>query len=243
MKKLTKVACAAAVFGAGAASAGVMPDDAAVVIDTFDGALQTTAAFGGASSVSAAAPEALGGFRDLTAVTGAGGIATAAVNSSGFGLLQAGSLNSASNIYVTWDGASVVGNNPANVNTLGLGGIDLGVKGLFLDPVVAGEFPGINPSITGTRSAEFTIWDTLGGVSTASQLLSSPNFGYFQFDSFTGNADFSSAGAIQLRLFDTAATGWSSQFEFATAVPVPAPLALMGAGLIGIGFMRRKLAG
>jgi hypothetical protein len=192
--------------------------------------------------------ESIGGYRDLFIQTNDainfndnGEVAVV----SDRGQMQiSNSGNSTINVAVTWDGQD----NSADVNTTGLGGIDLTDGGL-------NSSFGLN--LLGTDhdvNMEIKLWDMSGGqgsVSTAfDPALAGQQF-FLDFDGLNSTVDLANIGAIQLLISGPQA--YDLQFNFlqsagappttpvpGTAVSAPATLTLVGFGLLGIGLTRNK---
>ncbi len=250
MRKLTQgIVAVAALMAASVASAGVYPGDVFQAIDNFD---QTGAIVGGTQNVGGPnnsivngynaspgyaqyqASGALGGYRDVT-VLNTGGQGTASVNQVGLGYLRAANTFGTTDVYLTWDGSTPVGATPAGLSHTGLGGVDLGTVGIVIG-LVGGNLP------LGT-SAQLTIWNS-GTAYSATNSLTGAGLQYFSFDQF-GLADFANVGAVQLHIFGpsspTGLNPWGIQADYIDAVPAPAPLALMGLGLMAMGWVRKRL--
>jgi hypothetical protein len=90
-----------------------------------------------------------------------------------------------------------------------------------------------------------SIWNYGGSSFSATHTLGAPEFSYFRFDEFGPGLDPSNVGAIQLNIASTGNPqgAYNARFDFVTAVPVPAPLALIGLGLIGLGLLRKRISG
>lgn len=139
-----------------------------------------------------------------------------------------------------WDGND---GNPT-LDTFGLGGIDLTDGG-------ASNSIEIGIAEEDATPALFTIevYDLSGGVSTASAPgvpgagTVDPASVFLLFSAFSGNADFTNVGAIQLFVEDVLVNGIDLHLDFirsAEAVPLPAAIWLFASALFGIGAFRRR---
>lgn len=161
LKKTLVTAASAAMFTLGTAA------HAGVVIDLFDDSPQqvvaTTSLFGPSNS-QFYNPSTLGEYRDayIKRVAG-GGSSYAAIGKDDDGVNTLTVNNGSgvtSEVYITWDGASVVGSNPSNVNKTGLGAdLTYGGADAFLANVLRADL-GFEYAIT--------IWDMDGDVSKLS---------------------------------------------------------------------------
>lgn len=139
--------------------------------------------------------------------------------------------------------------------------IDLGPAGLFLDTSVASGFP-----FTPDAGAALTGFTTVSGDSVGSTLLTMVFTDFDPGDSFTFftdvddgsgsgivtgaefagtllNVEFDGSIPLTLRSAAYAETGeFEAVAEIASSVPEPTTIALMGLGLAGLGFRRRKQA-
>ncbi len=146
-----------------------------ITIDSFDTPQEVGEL--GASQVAENGGIILGGFRDLSG--------NASINnsvSSGSGLM-------------TWDGDD----SPFTVDTTGLGGLDLTQDGEATDfevEILLSDLSGMQLTLN--------VFDMNSNVSTLSRVFNSailtPTTELFSFTTFTGTADFTNIGAIQLRV-------------------------------------------
>jgi hypothetical protein len=95
-----------------------------------------------------------------------------------------------------------------------------------------------------STQVQMTVTDALLGTSTTGFV----NFGgagifYRSFVNFAGSADFTQITSIRIDL--TGTTAWDAAFDALSveSVPEPATLTLLGAGLMGIGTLRKKRNG
>lgn len=280
--KHTKKALAAALAGlfamGSAAHANVVVD---LFVDPVGGAQQVTTQVIGAANADFnqtgpfAVSQVIGGYRDMwiekvsdaSPPTNLG----AATMTAGFGVLSVDNATGVtSRAAVTWDGSNVVGNDPTNVNTAGLGGIDLtagGAADRFLTDVLSADLG---------FDYEIQVWDMNGNTSTlAAQVqfaVASPVdadylFTWFNLASNTycdgvapfgfcnpltqleftitrpgAAVDFTNIGAMQLRLSDLTLAAADFSIGSVRTVPEPTGLALLGAGLLAAVARRRKKA-
>jgi hypothetical protein len=231
-----KTGLLATVFVAGAAAAP------ALTIDTFDAEQSvgsaTTSTPDGANSVSGAS--ILGGTRDMTAtsdVTRAFPATTGIV--TGSVLDFSNDVGSTGSVTVVYDGDS----DPTTLDTAGLGGVDFtdgGVATAFAFDILSVDLPGLE--------FHLTVYDTGSGVSSLVATLpsaipaASPERVRLEFADFTGTADFTDVGAFKFTLTGTAAIDATIDLvgTVPPAVPVPAALPLMLAGIGGMAMLGRR---
>lgn len=196
------------------------------------------------STVTGAATSIIGTERSATIVRDAGADpATLAFNSGGTGTMSiANGTGGLSTSIVTWDGVGIAG-----LGDPGLGGIDLTVGGTqdaFDLRIVANDF---------AAQVVLSVFDTAGNLSDLEQFSpggipgpSSTPF-LFEFADFvpgigTGT-DFTSIASISLTVITTLnATDIEMDFLGTTTTQVSEPetLLILGLGLAGLGFARRR---
>jgi hypothetical protein len=195
------------------------------------------------------AGESIGGYRDLFIQTDQAisfnDKGEAAVVSNEGQVQISNSGNSSINVAITWDGQD----NSANVNTTGLGGVDLTDGGL-------NSSLGLNLLRTDHDvNLEIKLWDMSGAQGSVTTIFSSALTDqqvFLGFDGISSPVDLANIGAIQLLISGPEA--YDLQFNFlqsasappspapGTAVSAPATLTLVGFGLIGMGLSRKKRA-
>lgn len=232
-------------FLAAALLAGVLtaPASAAVlIIDDFStdqGPLTVAPPLSSTDSSSATGGGIIGSSRDLVLSTDDPGPSALGsfVQASG-GIIQlADNSQFQSNLLMQWDGND---NDPGTLDTLGLGGADL-------------TFDGNNAIEIGLAyddlpaTLEMTIYSMDGGVSSvvfpSTGLILTDLAIYLPFASFTGDADFSNVGAIEL-LVSSPLNGLDIAFDYVQTgiapVPVPAGMWLFGSALLGLTLTSRR---
>jgi hypothetical protein len=165
---------------------------ATLLIDNFDDEQRVEDAPGIANQAGPSA-NIMGGYRDLLAESDAlqaGATELGALN----GFLE---FNNDTQVtgrgWVTYDGANFVGNDPLNVDTAGLGGIDFfdGAGAGFLFDIVAVDLPGI--------FIEIRAWDIFNNMVTYAESL--PDGGgnpFVPLAAFSGGPiDWNQIGALQ----------------------------------------------
>jgi len=228
MKKLLPVSSVLLAGMLGASSAH------ALLIDTFDDATDMVTSFSNPGPSTSASGEAIGGFRtlEITDSNPPGGEGTT-LSANGIGTpgrlshSQDAGFNGSS--QVLWDG-----------NGAGLGGADLTDGGdsdaLLLDVLFIDQ---------GMVDLTFTVTDTSGNTSML--MLSNLGAGTstFSFNAFTSNANFEQVDSITLDIIagnssdlilDLVETNELEPME----MHLPGTAALLGFGLMGIGFLRRR---
>jgi len=163
--------------------------------------------------------------------------------------------------YATWDGSNAVTTPTANqpgggpgVNThglddgIGLPGYDLtsnGINNGILIELLSVEAPANQITVS------LEIFDYAGGSHTASYTYLGtdvPVYHFFTFEDFGYATGYDvqpgegpiNAGAIQMVMNGTPNSDGNFGAVLATQIPVPAPLALIGVGLLGLGATRRR---
>ncbi len=218
---------------------------APITIDSFDTASHNADAPIGPipSSSEVAGGGILGGYRDIEvdAQTASPSFFETSAEANGGGTLQfENGVGVHGKATFTWDG----NDNPLAVDTTGLGGVDLtdgGTNNAFGLDIILIDQPGLE--------IMFTVWST-SGVSTFTQISgpAGPSTLHFDFSAFTGTADFTDVGAIQLMLTSSQNDGIDAEIDLLEAtntspVPVPAALPLMAGaigGLFGLNRLRRR---
>jgi len=235
MKRLAIVLALSGAFMGGAANA--------LTIDNFDTGTQNLTKNDNTSTSSnvsgLAGTDTIGTTRklNLTGISGAtAGLAAAAKidvgDSNFFSVSNDPSVDST--VTVIWDADGGIGADNV-VKTNGLGGADLTDGNTELGFVFDLIFIDLNVTI------DLTVWDMAGNNDTFNHNFPIAVDNYFiPFTEFVG-VDPTNVGAIRLVLNGPA--GWDAIFNIVdtrTGIPVPAPLALIGLGLFGLGAVRRR---
>ena len=195
--------------------------------------------------------EAIGGYRDMFIST----VDPIAFNDDGqatvvssVGEVQVSNTGNASIVVeFTWDGMD----NSADVDTTGLGGIDLTMGGLN-DGILVG-----NTRTDLDVSLQFNLWDSSGATGSITRTFQQDTNGedvFFAYDDLSNSVDLTDIGAIQLVV--TGPDAYDLQFDLLqsttltppgappqappTSVSSPATLALVSIGLFGLGFTRHR---
>ena len=184
-----------------------------------------------------AAPTAIGGYRDLYVNTFSSDLnATSARVDNGVLSFSNDALARGEG-YVTWDGLD---GDPLNVDEDGLGGINLigGMDPFFAFDVLAADH---------TLEFTFNVWDINGGFSSYFEQL--PPIEQLEtnlyFSQFTGDADFSQVGALQI-FVNAPTTALDAAISSVTVqatpgvIPLPASAFLLLGGLGGLATLRAR---
>lgn len=182
-----------------------------------------------------AAPEAIGGARDLQAINSNGDTDGTNVRVTGGALSFSNIATSRGQGIISYDGLD---GDATTLDTDGLGGLDflaVGAQAAFVLDVIEAD-----ANLTYT----ITVTDIFSGVSSFSGVIAEDLNGTNEIAllaDFVGTADFTKVGAVQF-LFDAPVDNLDAAFDkFAVAsVPVPAALPLFISGLIGFGLLGRK---
>lgn len=150
----------------------------------------------------------------------------------------ANNSETAATIRFQWDGAD---GDPDNLDATGLGGIDL-TEGFSLDAFeIQFLFNDVPSLLTMTVHTDGSNSSSITWPNPALQLTGGFTL-YVPFAAFSGSADFTNVGAIELSM-DSPFTGLDVRVDHVRTViapvPVPAGLLLFASGLFGLGFMRR----
>lgn len=225
--------CVAALISADAARA-------AKIIDTFDQTTQVIEEMTvGTYDNSAAAPEAIGGARDMTLnVTAMPSVDIhLGANNSGSGELQYFEPNGNGNFLVMWDG------DTGSFNPVGLGSEDLVADGANGFELLIKTDQDIDVTMTAYTDAD--------NVSSHTKMLmgdaafQSLDFLFADFvQTGTGPANFANIGALSLAIAD-GPVGNDLQLQFISTqnfapVPEPGTLLLLLAGMTGLSFHVRR---
>jgi hypothetical protein len=209
------------------------------IIDTFDTTTQTiTRTAVGTTTANAAAPEAIGGQRDLalTVTTMADSNHTLSTNAAASGVAKYFETNGNGFFAFTWDGDS----DPDVLDPTGLGGMDL---------TQGGVNTGILVRLTSDLETDLTfeIYTNANDFSTLTLPIPAGIVAYqdffFDFASFTptnAGANFASVGAIVLRN-SVSVFGNDVGIDLVAAVPEPHSVLLLAIGGLGLvlGWRRR----
>ncbi|NNF15623.1 MAG: hypothetical protein HKN70_02695 [Gammaproteobacteria bacterium] len=213
-----------------------------LIIDDFStnqGPLNVSPALGPLTdSSSASGAGILGGSRDLVLSTDSGSSVFSSSAQVAGGVAQlADNSQFSSDLLFQWDGAD---NAALALDTTGLAGIDLttGSNNAFELGLVFDDLP---------ATLQFNVYSTDGSAST----VTFPGTGLIftdlsilvPFASFTGGADFTDVGAIEL-LISSPTNGLDISFDFlqtnVAPVPVPSAVFFMGSALFGLGLLDRR---
>ena len=215
--------------GTAVANDSVVDSPTPLPVTAFDAGLSNVNVIGGARDLSA----------NMTQKIGPSSAVQTSVNAGSLQSLRSSGTRGVST--VDWDGTA-----DGILNTTGLGGLNLMLDGSTeFELVVASDNPG------GTLG--LTVWDVLGHSFTSSitSPLTTSSVDYFlDFESFKkAGVDFTNIGAIQLTVDSAAARNLRIDSLVTLngnpnqpSIPEPATMALMGLGLIGLGWTRRGRA-
>ncbi len=239
MKSRTLLATAAvAALALGSAPAMAAP----VLIDNFNTSQSLTAMATGpatnSNGVTGSTSDLIGGARlAQIAITSGMGSATFNVNNSNTGPGQANYSNQfsvQSNLLLNWNG----GTSDITSHT-GLGGIDLTGGGTNSEILVSyssdlGALGTVTVYSGDGSSSSSRSWNFTGGGT-----LDTANLG---FGTFSGTADFTDVSAITLSV--DGVSNFDGMLDIISApgtnVPEPMTLSLLGFGLLGVGYVRRR---
>ncbi|NEQ75776.1 MAG: PEP-CTERM sorting domain-containing protein [Okeania sp. SIO2C9] len=193
-KYIFSLLTATAMLGAGSAQAApILLDDFSVNQDVgfqpIDPVIPSNSQVGPDGSI-------LGGFRDMEVMGDADSFLETRMQATGGVLNFSNNVGTNGSGMIVWDGDD----DPTVVDEDGLGGIDLTGGVWPLDRILVE----ILSADLGGLELEFTIYDLANGVSTLSKNfadpITTPETATFLFSDFTGNADFTSVGAIKLNI-------------------------------------------
>ncbi|MGF1500679.1 MAG: hypothetical protein ACFBSD_02595 [Paracoccaceae bacterium] len=206
---------------------------APVIIDDFvsESAVRVPALGDQQTSGQFPAPSAVGGERDLQVSRQAGSQAVE-LNTLSSGILSFNNgVGSRGTAIIDWDGAD----DALGRDTDGLGGIDLTIGNL---PAFVLNFEEVNVGV----SYDFSVFDVDGNESVFGPIaVPTATEQTVLLAAFTGTADFSRVGSIRLTLQATQNNADIAISRISVVnTPIPAPLALLTAGLIGLAFVGRR---
>jgi len=222
----------------GAASADVL-------IDSFNLDQSVTVTGAGNEAGNEAGPDAstvIDGYRDMWAkVTSAGGgsITVAAGNSgafTGLDLEVSLSTGTVANTVLTWDGNDSDADPVNGIDYTGLGNEDLTESGANTGILVQITSIDLGVTIDLTAYTDSTNSSTIGHTTSSSQSI------FLPFADFTGTADFTDIGAIQMKVSGT--QDFDARIDLIKAtedvIPEPATMSLLGLGLLAVLRRRRR---
>ena len=216
------------------------------ILDDFD-TTTAAAAQGVGSSASGSSPDEfiLGGERDIAVnVTGGLGALSARTNFYDQGEFEyAANAGVAGMAVLTYDGVD----GEALLDPTGLGGFDLTVDGQHafqLADVFADHLAGFTIVVYDASDPTGNTWSS-GTLTLTSPLttLATLTLEFADFNEFGtgGAADFSNVGAIELRVYDIGEDSLDVSIgAFQVTAPEPGAVALVGCGLLGMWWMRRR---
>ena len=225
--KMAAAAVAVAFIAAAPASA--------LVIDTFDTPQLVTdpPAGGNPTASELAAPEVIGGYRDMFVDTNGNGTTLEVIGGQlGF----SNNFRTTGSASLTYDGMD---NDPFLVNTTGLNGFNLvtGADPFFLFDVDFFDVGGLTVNIQ--------VWDMFGNSGTYSETLTAALNPRLFFSEFSGDVDFTQVGAIQFMVSSDqpnldGALNAITVSAIPQAVPVPAAAFLLVGAVGGLGALRLR---
>jgi hypothetical protein len=242
--RVISAAVSAAIIGS------AMPAMAAsILIDDFgtDQRVEDLPSVGATNNSQVTGSDIIGGYRDLLVETDTSSTDAAELIARN-DILEFNNVTQATGRgWVTYDGSNVVGDASGNVDTSGLGGIDLSMGDDsatgFLFDVVAVDLPG--------WYIEIRAWDTSGGFAEYTETLPAGGGNPFvSFASFTGTVDWSQIGALQffaqtgpdndVPALDGAIGRISVEGPDVNVIPLPASALLLLGGMGGFGALRLR---
>ncbi|NEP79700.1 MAG: PEP-CTERM sorting domain-containing protein [Okeania sp. SIO3B3] len=194
-KYIFSLLAATAMLGAGSAQANpILIDDFSVDqlvgLESLEPAVFSSSQVGPDGSI-------IGDFRDIEAMGNADSLLETRIQVTGGTLNFSNAVDTTGSAVIVWDGDD----DPTELDPTGLGGIDITNDGVWpldrlLVEIISADLPGLE--------LEFTIYDLNDGISSLSrtftQAITTPTTSAFLFDDFSGDADFTNVGAIQLEI-------------------------------------------